>query len=305
MNISRKVKDPSNLPNMSRVIKRPDNEVITKEGGKPQGLFAPKITIKTDNVILTNEDLDIEFTIPFDCDLEPNEAEIVVYNLSANTVSYLKYNQVITVTAGYGTDTGLIFSGRISKVKSGYEAVDKKTTIYALDDQDLQDKELQEISYAAGTKSSAILKDLLNRYNLPIAAINLRYDYVNKDSVKVDGSLRDCITEYAKQCGVDVFTEKGKVYAIDVRTASQDINFAVSADTGLIGSPEEFEEEVDEETYKETIRGYNIEMLLQHRLQAGVKVKLDSQNGSGVYSVRKGEHTCSGNEFKTTAEIIK
>lgn len=309
MNISRKIKDPTNQPNISRVIKRPDNEVISKEGTKPNGVFRHTVIVTvgtgSNSYSINNNVIDMEFSIPFDNNLEPNEAEITIYNLSKTSYSKYKHNELITVTAGYGNDVGLIFSGRIAKTKTSNSGVDRVTTIYAIDDQNLNDKELQEIAYTAGTKSSYILQDLIKRFKLPIAVFKTRYDLVNKDSVKVDGSLVEAVSTYAKHCGVDVYIQKGKIYAHDVRTASQDINFLISEDTGLIGSPEEYEEKIEEENYTENIFGYNIEMLLQHRIQTGVKVRLASRNAQGVYSVRKGTHSYSGTELKTTIEAIK
>lgn len=303
-NISRKITDSLQKMNISKVVIRPENEVITEEGSKPNGLFGHTVIVKSGNITLNNKDIDLEFTCPFDCDLEANEAEITIYNLTKNTISALKYNQVITITAGYGNDTGIVFSGRISKVKTGYDGVEKRTVIYALDDQNLKDKELEEISYGAGTSSAYILKDLVKRLGLPIAVFKTRCEYSNEDSDKVDGSLIEIIGNYASQCGVNVYIQKGKVYVHDIRTASQDINFTINENTGLIGSPEEFEEEVQEESHTEIIRGYNVEMLLQHRIQAGVKVKLVSREVSGYYTVRKGEHIYNGTDMITFLEVI-
>jgi hypothetical protein len=293
----------SNKP-VSSVVKSVVGADTVADEVDSSALFGQRVIIASGNVTLNNESIDFEFDCPFDTDLEQNESEITVYNLSRDTISALKYNNVITITAGYGNDTGIIFSGRISKIKTGFDGVEKKTVIYALDDQDLEDKELQEVSYAAGTKSSYILKDLVSKMGLPIAIFQIRYDYTNKDSVKVDGKLSDIIDDYAKQCGVSVYIQKGKVYVHDVRTAGQNISFVLSEDTGLIGSPEEFEETVEEESYTETIHGYSIKMLLQHRMQAGVKVKISSRDVSGTYTVRKGEHSYNGTEMTTSIEVI-
>lgn len=303
MNISRYVMTNSNKP-VSSVVKSVVGADTVADEVDSSALFGQRVIIASGNVTLNNESIDFEFDCPFDTDLEQNESEITVYNLSRDTISALKYNNVITITAGYGNDTGIIFSGRISKIKTGFDGVEKKTVIYALDDQDLEDKELQEVSYAAGTKSSYILKDLVSKMGLPIAIFQIRYDYTNKDSVKVDGKLSDIIDDYAKQCGVSVYIQKGKVYVHDVRTAGQNISFVLSEDTGLIGSPEEFEETVEEESYTETIHGYSIKMLLQHRMQAGVKVKISSRDVSGTYTVRKGEHSYNGTEMTTSIEVI-
>jgi len=289
--------------NISKIIKAINilgNSIIEET----KGVFGQVITVNINSILLDNSKNDIEFTVPFDNDIEPNEAEITVYNLNDKTIADLEYNQKITITAGYKDDTGIVFSGYISKVKTKHENVDKITTIYALDDQSLTDKEIQEISYAENINSSYILKDLLDKTNLPIAVFQTRYDYINKEAVKVDGSLTENIKKYAKQCGIDVYINKSKIYAHDIRSASTDINFVISSNTGMIGSPEEFTEEIEEENYKETIKGYSVEMLLQHRIQTGVKIKLNSKYVNGIFSVKSGEHSYDGNNLITKINAI-
>lgn len=301
------IEQPNNVnKNISRMVKAV--EIVTTDEGKvPDGLYGQKVIVKIgDNISLDGSTIDMEFTVPFDCDVEPNEAEVVIYNLSKTTLSQIKSNLKITIEAGYGKDTGIIFSGYISEFNTNRDGVDKKTTIYALDDQSLTDRELQEKSYAANVKSSYILKDLLNSTGLPFAVFNPAGDYVNKDAVKVDGSLIDAVKKYAEECGSAAYIQKSKIYVHDIRTASKDINFTISADTGMIGSPEEFTEEstsADEKTTK-TIKGYKIEMLLQYRIQCGVKVKLESIDASGTFSVRSGEHRYTGTELTTEMEVI-
>ena len=75
----------------------------------------------------------------------------------------------------------------------------------------------------------------------------------------------------------------------------------------LISSPEEFTEEAntsDKDKKTQTIKGYKVEMLLQHRIQSGVKVRIESTDVSGVYSVRSGEHKYTGTELTTSIECI-
>lgn len=271
---------------------------------QPTGLFGRKVSIKSGEVNISGDDLDIEFSVPFDDDSIANESEVIVYNLSKTTIDQLKYNQPFILTAGYGSDTGVILSGRISKVSSKSVGVDKKTTIYVLDDGNLTDKKLTNKAYGKNISSSYILKDLLKLLKLPIAVFKPRKDYVNKNAVTVSGNLLENIYKYADACGVSVYLKKGKIYAHDIRVASQDINFEISVDTGLIDSPEPFEEEKTADEKTEVIKGYKIKMLLQHRLESGVKVRVKSIDVNGVFTVRSGEQKCSGNDFVTEIEVI-
>ena len=46
----------------------------------PKGMFKSNATIKTGNITLNSDELDFEFTVPFDDDLEANQIDITVYN---------------------------------------------------------------------------------------------------------------------------------------------------------------------------------------------------------------------------------
>lgn len=303
MQISDVVRQSNFNNHISKIVKAVGvlNNAIPTEH---HGIFGQRVIIDSGNITFNNSNSDIEFNVPFDNNFEPNEAEIVVYNLTNQSISDLKYNQKITITAGYKDDTGIIFSGRICKVKTKYDNVDKITTIFALDDQSLADKEIQEISYAENISSSYVLEDLLKRTGLPIAIFKPKSDFVYKDPLKIDGSLNEAIKKLAKQCGIDVYILKGKIYAHDIRTSSIDIGFDINSNTGMIGTPEEVTDEIEEENGKQIITGYTIELLLQHRLQTGVKINMSCRNANGVFTVQKGEHSYDGTNLITKIHVI-
>lgn len=270
---------------------------------KANGQYGHTVIIQTGDVTIKNSELDCEFDIPFDDDTEANEAEITVYNLSNTTIKNIKRNAKITVRAGYGTDTGVIFSGYISKVKTYYEDCDKVTEIYALDDMNLQEKDVESITFAAGTKASKILKTLCQKVGLPIAEFTIKRDHTYKDEETIDGGLMDNIERLAGICGVSAYILKSKIY---VRPLSKGDNtrFTLSVDTGLLAI-EEFEEEETNEDYTDTIQGCKVEMLLQHQLQTASIITIQSRQVNGTYRVRSGSHKYDGTDFITKAEVIK
>lgn len=296
-------------------------------GTAPDGMFGRKAIIKTWLVTLNSEELDFEFTVPFDDDTEANEAEIIVYNLSSETIDALRYNDNITIEAGYGDDTGLIFSGYIVSVKSKWDGPDYVTTIKALDNFDLKERDIVERTYGAGTKASFILNDLIWMLKIPCAVFSIRRDHTYKDEQKVSGGIMDNIRKYAEICGISVYINQGKIYARHL-SEGDNINFTVSANTGMIESPEPFEEEVTAEDYTDVIKGYKVKMLLQHRLTTAAIVNLSftkqweklgfndnnkSKDGvvssrkakeSGTYRVRSGKHTFNSSECITEVEVI-
>lgn len=303
MNNSKVISEGTNNKTRSRLIKAATKGIENLESyeTKPQGVFGSEATITCGAVTVKSSELDFEFTVKFDDDMEANEAEIIIYNLSKNTISKFTNKSKITIEAGYKGDTGLIFSGYVTKVRTKHEEADKVTTITCIDD--IADHTISEITYGANTKASYILKDLLNKTGTPIAVFNMRYDHTYEDEQKVDGDLMDKIKQFSEVCGVSTYVKNGKIYSRHI-SECDDIYFELNEDTGLIGSPEEFEEEktVKEDT-KIVINGYECECLLQHRFAAGGKVALKSREVDGTYRICSGEHIFNESECKSKIKM--
>lgn len=291
----------------SRVIEalhRLEGEISLETGAADTGgLYSHTVIIQTGDVTIDNEELDCEFDIPFDDDTEANEAEIIVYNLSDLTIQNIKKDSPITVTAGYGDDTGIIFSGLISKARSYYSDEDRVTEIHAIDQANLKERDLQNISYAGGTPASRILQDLVGLVGLPVAVFAPKRDHVYKDKATIDGGLMENIRKYAGVCGVSAYICKGQIYVRHILDGDG-LDFALSVDTGLL-SLSEFEEEQNAEDFKDTVHGYEITMLLQHRVTTASLINLQARNVSGAFRVREGSHSYDGTDFLTKVKAIE
>lgn len=268
---------------------------------KTKGVWGSQAKIICGGVTLKSDELDLEFDVAFDDDMEANEASITAYNLSDNTINRLQYHSEISIEAGFSGDTGVVFSGYIDKVTTTYDGADKVTTIRCYDD--ISNKTITEITYAAGTKASYILKDLLNKTGTPIAVFDMRRDWTYKDEQKVDGNLEENIKKFSEVCGVSTYVKNGKIISRYIKNGD-DISFTISEDTGMIGSPSAYEEEITAEDYKETVKGFEIEMLLQHRMSAGAVCNLKSLVASGQYRVRSGTHTFNIDECITKVKLM-
>lgn len=272
-------------------------------GEKPSGLFGRVVKISTGGLTLDNS-LDLEFTVPFDDGTEANEAEIKIYNLTDKTIGQLKPNNELSITAGYGSDTGVIFTGVISSAVTKWSGQDKITTIKAVDSEDLKERDIESISFKAGVKASYILKTLVGKLGLPIAVFKVKRDHSYTEAVTVSGGLMSAIKQYAEVCGASAYINKRKVY---VRPLSDgdNLNFTVTADTGLIDSPEAFTEEAQNEDYTDTIKGVTFKMLLEHRITTAGIISLTSRNISGTYRVREGQHVCNETDFYTEVTAVE
>lgn len=303
VNVSRRIADKHINQHFSHLVTA-FNELSSEiDKGSTNRQFGRVAEISCGDTVINSDELDFEFDIDFDDDTEADEAEITVYNLSNRTINQLKINTKITVTAGYKGDTGIIFSGFITSSKSYYDDVDRITEIHAVDDLKRVEREIESISYSANTKASKILRDLCGKVGLPIAVFKPVRDYTFTDDVTVDGDLADKIKDYADICGVSAYVCKSKIYVRSLKDGDR-TEFTLSADTGLLKVSEYEGKRKTKEYGEETLKGYDIEMLLQHRLQTASIINLNSQNYKGVFRVLEGSHHFSGDNFITKARII-
>lgn len=270
----------------------------------PKGTFGRGATVRIGSAVsFHSNDIDFEVVVPFDDDPEVNESELIIYNLSKTTIAQIKKKETISVQAGYKGDSGIIMSGYVDEVKTKYEGVDKVTRIKAIDGNGTNDRKVDNISYSEGTKASYILKNLLQKLNLPIAVFKPKRDHTYKDKVTVDGDIMEAIKKYAEVCGISTYINKGKIYARHLKEGDN-INFQVSTETGLVEGIEEFEEEITAEEYTDIIKGYKLQMLLQHRITTAAIIQLKSLNVNGTFRVRRGKHIFNESEAITEVEVI-
>ena len=244
------------------------------------------------------EDFAMEATIPFDVDILPNESEIKIWNLSDKTLNDMKYGALLQMNGGYRGDVGLMLQGYISKVQTRWEGVDKVTSIFVLDSEEknYDKKEVNETAFARNISASYIIKQMAKTINLPIAQIALNVDYQYKEGYTAKGNVIEIITKVAKDCGTSAFINKGKLYVRSLRRGGDHV-FRLAKATGLIGTPERFEEG--------GFKGFNLKSQLQHRITTASVVDLACSQFEGRLYVQSGTHHISRTgDFTTEMEAI-
>lgn len=241
-------------------------------------------------------DFGMEGSIPFDNDPLPNESELKIWNLSDSTIDQIKRGSVAMVNAGYRGDAGLILHGFVSKVFTRWSGVDKVTTIYVMDSDDITKRKVKDVAYAEGTLASYILRDMAAQLGLPIAQFWLNQDYRYEEGYTASGEVTRIISDVAADCGTSAYVNKGKLYIRNLRIGADDV-FSLSPQTGLIGSPEPFEDE--------DFSGFKIKSQLQYRITTASVIDLICRQFQGRLHVRSGSHKFSRNgDFITEVEAI-
>ena len=260
--------------------------------------FGRKITIHCNGVKITNDKLHIEFDVPFDDDHSPNKSEIKIYNLSADTRLRFKRGKRLVLNAGYEGDTGVILSGEVTRVRTEKIGTDRATIINVLDSHGVTSKKTVKKTYKKATSTEIIIKDLARAIGLKLAVLDLPKNKVQKKGYHVNGVALDTIQRLADDCGASFYFTKGQLYIRDIKKGDN-IKFKLSSSTGLIGSPEPFEEERN----GKTIKGYRVKALLQHRVNTAAILELHSKVVKGKFRVRSGAHVAN-HDFVTEMEVI-
>ncbi|GGA31038.1 phage protein [Psychrobacillus lasiicapitis] len=261
--------------------------------------FGRVTEIITNDLKISSDTLEIEFNIPFDDDPDPNVSEIVVYNLSDTTLSKLKKGVKLTMNAGYKADKGVILSGFISTVASEKGGADRATKISVVDSQPIDNKKTLKKTFKKGIKGDQILKELAKAIKLKIAVIKLPNNVVYKKGFSVNGPVVDAMKKIAKDCGASFYISRSNVYIRSIKEGDN-TQFILNSNTGLIGSPEYFEEERD----GKVLKGYRVKSLLQYRMNTASIIELQSLFVKGKFRVRKGKHYRKGDVYYSEVEVI-
>ena len=135
------------------------------------------------------------FEVPFEDSEELGSATIKAYNLSPATRSGIKKGQVVILNAGYEGDVGTIFTGKVSRMSSKKEGTEWITTITA--SEALEEWLSSEVNktYAAGSKASTIVNDLLNIFGLEVGTMELAVDKEYPRGKVCKGKVKNLVTE--------------------------------------------------------------------------------------------------------------
>lgn len=238
------------------------------------------------------DDFEIAFLVNFDDDPEPNISHVMIYNLSDSTIALLKKGENIILNAGYEGDIGTILLGTIEKPETSWEGIDKVTKLTVGEGSDKWLKAYVNKSYAPGITSKAILTDLAGMFGMELGELNLVNNITYTRGRSVSGMLQSVIRQIVAETNSKFHISQGKIL-IRPWEAGTETGFLLNADTGLIESPQYFEEE--------NRSGYRVRMLLNHRITVDSILQIESKTANGIFRVCKGSHS---GDFITEVEVV-
>lgn len=238
------------------------------------------------------------FDIPFVDSEELNTGTITAHNLSKATRSEIKKGMVVIINAGYVGDLGCIFVGKVSRCVSKQQGTEWITTITAATALDEWLTSEVNKTYAAGSKASSILKDLLNIFGVEIGTFELVVDKDYPRGKVCKGKVKDVVREIATLDCKSRFLIRNGTVIINDPTKGQNMGYLLSSATGLLKATDEMED-TEPVTNQTTIddggeaeeQTYTRRCLLNYHLAAADVVTIQERILNGAFLVKAGRHT--------------
>lgn len=249
----------------------------------------------------------MQITFNVDCKFgtEGSIAEITLYGASRSTrsVIYNKFDQV-TLSAGYGTQPGLIFSGGVVNFEIGREGVDSYIKFYCRTSAAKQADGFIRKTWGENTPQADIIREVAEAMLLPVEFVG---DFSGLPKAIKGRTLCmpsvSCMNDLARTHGFTWSLNGNRMTIIKLDengrpAARQSPPHIVSAETGMIGSPQILIQQVEvSKKLDPAIRPSDrIDLQASTRnfafsgVYAARIMDADPTGGSGIYTVLNVRH---------------
>lgn len=242
----------------------------------------------------------IEFRVPFSTSKDPDVSEVIVYNLSSDSIAAIEAKAYVVLNVGYKGDIGNILNGKIEETSTKWDKVDKLTTLKVSDGGfEWRGTRIQK-TYAPGSTAKYIMQDLSSLLGLEVAEVSPKKDITYQLGRTISGDVEKALKQLVEDTESKMYINKEKLYIRDTNKGTN-TGFLLNSEHGLIGSPEAVVEENDAgvKTTK-----YNIKCLLNHRITTDSIIQVESRTVNGNFRVESGSHFCNGSDFMTELVVV-
>jgi hypothetical protein len=206
----------------------------------------------------------------------------------------VKLAKPIKVIKTHKVTTNKIVKGKIKTTTKLKKYV--ATTSYKTVKEAKYKKRTNVITFAKGIHGSTIIKRLCKDLGVKLAACSIPYDKVYKKGYRVTGLIENNLEEVVNDCKAQMYYRRGKMVIRSIEEGD-DEHFTLNSDTGLIESPQPFDDDTDG-------KGYTVKCLLQHRITTASIITVKSQTANGKFRTKSGKHYSDGTDFLTEVQVI-
>lgn len=227
------------------------------------------------------EGLRLTFRVTKSKKKEPNKHEIRVYNLSEATRAQISRsgNQAL-LYAGYRQAGGpqLIAVGDVTRVKNVRQGVDRETLIELGDGSTAYRESVASISVSSGGQSGTAIEQLAATTGLPLRDLQGIGGEAFANGFSFVGPTREGLTRVLGAVGAEWSIQDGEIQIIRRGADNGDDAILLTPDSGLIGTPENLDEQAGKLDGAKDPPGYRVRALLQPRLKPGGLVRVESED---------------------------
>lgn len=251
-----------------------------------------------------DETFKINFNIKKSIVSESKQNKIEIYNLSLDSVNKIKDvirrnrdliragkpQMILSLYAGYKENTGLelLYSADITSIATHKAAgsADMITTITCSDGGVVLKEGLISMSYSAGSSIKKALDDVSKELDMPIDINSSFPDTLNfANGFAYAGTCREAMNKISRQMRSHWTVESGKLRLHPVGGYTRDSVVVLSAESGMIGSPERLEAQGTDSDNAEAKHGWKVTSLLMPQLIPARRVKIESRDVNGIFII--------------------
>lgn len=254
------------------------------------------------------EKLRIRFEIKKSVTANTNYCRVDIYNLSQTTRNRITTDStsLVRVLAGYSNNTGLIEigQGNISNVIHSYKSPDIVTTILSKDGFNSTISNRISLSFIDKTPLSSIINTIISKLNIPVKFANYNKSVQIKNGFSYVGAITDALDQLGRQYNFRWSIQDGQLLILNGEQGTGNQSVFLSADTGLIESPELVIKTKKLQELKKN--EYKVTALMQPQLQAGDLIQIESKTLNGVFIVNELTHIgdMNANEWYTNLIVV-
>lgn len=257
--------------------------------------------------------LDIKFKVETTTKKDPNKIDVDVYNLnpshraellkqSGSQVSKSTRKPVpVVLEAGYADDRGVIFRGELRNLTGKTDGSDKTITLSGSDSGHMFNVADIQKSFAPGTRIFTVVQACANAMGVGLGNLskfsNLTIPDIGttfSEGYSLSGSAEIALDGLLFSAGLAWSVQKGVLQVRKSHEPVDDDCYQLSADTGLIGTPEP---EIDATVIPTTSGApknpigakrtglIKVRTLLIHQLYPGAKIDLQSDTFKGGFQI--------------------
>lgn len=250
------------------------------------------------------EGLRIRFKVKKNLKSEPNGLDLHVFNLGESTRSTLQEAEVpVVLMAGYEDDAQVIFSGHSRAVDHRREGQDWTTHIQCGDGLKAF-KGYSRFSFGAGARVTDVLARIAKDLGIDVGDALARLKRGDLGGVFLHGyaatgrAVRE-LDRVSRVLGLEWSIQDGQLQLLEPDEPAQKEVLVLSADSGLIGSPDH--KMAEDKKLPPLLRA---KCLLNGGIRPGRLVKIEARTRTGFYRVESVEHEgdTHGSDWTTSWE---